>query len=107
MMKFTESANLANQSRRWTMSDTHHAGRNAPVEERQSCFSSRFNIALLIFLAIGAFYLITEHGAHLFGILPWLLLLACGLLHQWMHSGHSGRDAQSGSPPGERGAHRH
>ena len=39
-------------------------------------------------LAIGAFFLLTEHTAHLFGALPWLLLLACPLMHLFMHSGH-------------------
>lgn len=43
------------------------------------------------FLAIGAFYLITEHTAHLFGVLPYLLLLACPLGHLFMHGGHGGR----------------
>ena len=42
------------------------------------------------FLAIGAFYLITEHTAHLFGALPWLFLLACPLMHLFMHGGHGG-----------------
>ncbi len=31
--------------------------------------------------AIAAFYLITEHRAHLLGWLPFLLILACPLLH--------------------------
>ena len=51
---------------------------------------SRGNIALIGFLAIAGFYLITEHRAHVFGILPFLLLLACPLLHMFMHRGHGG-----------------
>ncbi|MBI3245477.1 MAG: DUF2933 domain-containing protein [Deltaproteobacteria bacterium] len=35
----------------------------------------RSNIALLVFLGIAGFYLLTEHTAHLFGVLPYLLLL--------------------------------
>lgn len=90
------------------MEDVRHTDHDAPEQKRKSFFSSRFNIALLIFLAIGAFYLITEHGVHLFGILPWLFLLACGLLHQWMHSGHGGHGPQGGSAAsGWRGRHRH
>lgn len=34
------------------------------------------------------FYLVTEHRVHLFGALPWLILLACPLLHIFMHGGH-------------------
>ena len=52
------------------------------------------------FLIIAAFFLATEHRAHLFGLLPYLLLLACPLLHmfghggQGGHGGHGGGDAQ-------------
>ena len=35
---------------------------------------------LLAFAAIAAFFLVTEHGAHAFGGLHYLLLLACLLL---------------------------
>ena len=51
---------------------------------------SRANIVLIAFLAIAGFYLITEHRAHFFGYLPFLLLLACPLLHMFMHRGHGG-----------------
>lgn len=40
------------------------------------------------FAAIALFYLLSEHRAHLFGILPYLLLVACPLLHRFMHHGH-------------------
>jgi DUF2933 family protein len=46
-------------------------------------------VVLWIFLAIAGFFLITEHAAHLFGILPYLLVLLCPLLHL-LHGGHSG-----------------
>ncbi len=46
-------------------------------------------MAFCVFLAIAAFFLVTEHSAHLFGILPYLLLLACPLMHLFMHHGHS------------------
>jgi hypothetical protein len=40
------------------------------------------------FLAIAAFFLLTEHTAHVLGALPWLLLAACPLMHLFMHHGH-------------------
>jgi hypothetical protein len=52
---------------------------------------SRANWVLIGFLAIAAFFLLMEHRAHLLGILPWLLLLACPLMHLFMHRGHGGR----------------
>lgn len=45
---------------------------------------------MIAFLAIGGFYLITEHTAHLFGFLPFAFLLACPLMHLFMHHGHGG-----------------
>ena len=60
---------------------------------------SRAGIALIVFLAIGAFFLLTEHTAHAFGYLPYALLLLCPLMHLFMHRGHGGAHA-----PGGRGA---
>lgn len=54
-------------------------------------------LVLFAFLAIGGFFLITEHAAHLFGILPYLLVLLCPLLHL-LHGGHGGH--------GSHGSHR-
>ena len=56
-------------------------------------FRSRTGLALVAFLAIGAFFLATEHTAHFFRALPFLLLLACPLLHLFMHGGHGGKSA--------------
>lgn len=39
-------------------------------------------------LAIVAFFLVTEHTAHVLGALPYLLLLACPVMHLLMHRGH-------------------
>ncbi len=58
---------------------------------------SRGNVVLIAFLAIGGFFLITEHTAHLFGVLPYLLVLLCPLLHL-LHGGHGGH--------GSHGSHR-
>lgn len=52
----------------------------------------RVNLVMLAFFAIAAFFLLTEHRAHLFGPLLFLLLLACLLLHFFMHRGHGGKD---------------
>jgi hypothetical protein len=44
------------------------------------------------FLLIAGYFLITEHRAHLYGWFSaygiWLLLLACPLMHLFMHGGH-------------------
>jgi len=54
-----------------------------------------YNWILIAFLAIAAFYLFTEHRAHLFGALPFLLLLACPLMHLFMHHGHGAHGGHS------------
>lgn len=66
-----------------------------------------FGIVLCGFLAIAAFFLITEHAAHFFGALPYLLLLACPLMHLFMHhgkghGGHGADDSATRSPATDR-----
>ncbi|MFX8164747.1 DUF2933 domain-containing protein, partial [Acinetobacter baumannii] len=47
------------------------------------------------------FFLFTEHRAHLFGWLPFLLLLACPLLHLFHgHGGHGGHAGHEDQPRG-------
>ena len=50
---------------------------------RPSFFASRANT--VGFLAIAGYFLVTEHWAHITPFLPWLLLLACPLMHFFMH----------------------
>ena len=77
-------------------------------------FASRANLVLLVFLAVGGFYLVSEHWAHLIGVGPLLLLLGlCIGMHFFMHGGHGGHAAASeeDDPPPARGRepgdHRH
>lgn len=45
-------------------------------------------IAFLTFFLVGGYYLVTEHRAHLFGFLPYAILLICPIMHLFMHKGH-------------------
>ena len=83
-------------------------------ENRPGFFASRANLVLLVFLAIGGFYLVSEHWAHLVGVGPLLLLLGlCIGMHFFMHGSHGGHGTGSDvdePPPGkgpESGGHRH
>ena len=58
--------------------------------EPQGFWSSRYAIGLLVLGAIATYFLLREHRAHFFGALPFLLLLACPLMHVFMHRGHGG-----------------
>jgi hypothetical protein len=56
---------------------------------------SRQGWVLLGFLAVAGYFLWTEHRAHVIAglsYLPYLLLLACPLMHIFMHGGHGGHD---------------
>lgn len=64
------------------MEHNKHSEHDAPPAPRG------YNWILIAFLAIAAFFLFSEHRAHLLGALPFLLLLACPLMHLFMHHGH-------------------
>jgi hypothetical protein len=59
-----------------------------PVRGTSVVRSQALTIGTCVLLAIAAFFLWTEHRAHLLGALPWLLLLACSHMHRFMHRGH-------------------
>ncbi len=63
-------------------------------------YQSRLTWVLLGFIAIGGFFLITEHTAHVFGLLPYALFLLCPLMMLFMHGGH-------GVHGGSHGQHQH
>lgn len=51
------------------------------------------------FAAVGAYYLVTEHRAHLIDYLPFVLLMACPLMHLFHgHGGHGRHQPSKGDP---------
>lgn len=70
-------------------SEHHHEPQNTKDENR-SLWATPAGLVFVALLGIGGFFLYTEHRAHLFGALPFLLILACPLLHIFMHGGHGG-----------------
>ena len=72
--------------------------------DNDGAMKSRTNIALIVFLVIAAVFLVTEHRAHLSGWIPYwpyLLLLACPLMHLFMHGGHGHGGHGSGEASNE------
>lgn len=59
--------------------------------EPASFWRSRYGVGLIVLGSVAGYFLWTEHRAHLAGALPFLLLLACPLMHLFMHHDH-GRD---------------
>jgi len=70
----------------------NHEHRHEPDSSKAT--HSRTKWVFIGFLVIAAYFLVTEHRAHLSGWLSsywiWLLLLACPVLHMFMHGGHGG-----------------
>ena len=61
---------------------------------------SRYGLGLVVFGAVAAYFLLSEHRAHFLGALPFMLLLACPLMHVFMHHGHGGHGSHPG--PGKK-----
>ena len=52
---------------------------------------SRSGLAFIGFAAVAAFFLWTEHRAHVLGVLPYLIFLLCPLMHLFHgHGNHGG-----------------
>ena len=55
------------------------------------------------FLLIGAYFVLTEHRAHFIEFLPFLLVLACPLMHLFhAHGNHSKRSEEGKDQHGTR-----
>lgn len=64
---------------------------NHPHPSQEKPLSFWRSLHAIGYLAIGAvagYYLLTEHLAHVLGVLPYLLVFACPLMHVFMHGGH-------------------
>jgi hypothetical protein len=55
---------------------------------RRVSLKTRVGLVLVGFLIIAGGLLFTEHRAHVLGLLVWLPVLACPLMHVLMHGGH-------------------
>ncbi|WP_426397243.1 DUF2933 domain-containing protein [Ralstonia sp. R-29] len=58
---------------------------------------TRSKLVLIGFLLVVAYFLWTEHQAHVIQFLPFLLLAACPLMHVFMHGSHG--HGHHGHPP--------
>lgn len=59
-----------------------------PSPHQESAWRRPLVIASWVAGAIGAYGLLTSHFEHFLGALPYVILLACPLMHVFMHQGH-------------------
>lgn len=79
---------------------------NHPVEDAGKPRSRKpLTVALLMVALIVVFYLLREHWGHVAGLWPYLLLLACPLMHLFHGHGGHGRHGTHGRPGSEHGSH--
>jgi len=82
---------------------------NRPVDDTGATPAPRsrrpVTVALLMAAVILAFYLLREHWGHVAGLWPYLLLLACPLMHLFHGHGSHGRHRASGRPGHDHDAH--
>lgn len=63
-----------------------HDGHERPGDALRTV--ARSKLVMIGFLLVIAYFLWTEHRAHVIQFLPFLLLAACPLMHIFMHGGH-------------------
>ncbi|NKK73701.1 DUF2933 domain-containing protein [Rhizobium sophorae] len=62
-----------------------------------SAWSTYSRTVFIAFAAVALALIAYEHRVHVLGILPWLLILACPLMHMFMHHGHGGHSGHDHS----------
>lgn len=55
---------------------------------RRAAGKGAIPVACAMLALVGLFFLLREHWGHVIGWWPYLLLLACPLLHVFMHGSH-------------------
>jgi hypothetical protein len=66
-------------------------------------WGSRYSIGLLVLGAVAGYFLLKEHLVHVAAALPYLFVLACPLMHVFMHRGHGHGHHHGSSGQGESG----
>lgn len=70
------------------MHEMHERHDQMHRDDRHNALPWPNKLVWMVFAIVAGFYLWTEHRDHLLSALPYLLLLACPLMHLFMHRGH-------------------
>lgn len=60
------------------------------TQRKQSFWVTPKGLAALGLIGAVTYFLLIEHRQHVWEFLPFLILLACPLMHLFMHGGHGG-----------------
>jgi Protein of unknown function (DUF2933) len=72
--------------------EQHPLQASQPHSPQRRFWTSKAFLVFIGFAAIAVALLWQEHRAHILGLIPYLLLLACPLMHVFMHRGHGKHD---------------
>ncbi len=79
----------------------HPTNHDTSTTESNPLKPRAWGIALTMVALVGAFYLLREHWNHVAGSWPYLLLLACPLMHLFHGHGGHGRHRGNAGRPGQ------
>jgi hypothetical protein len=91
---------LDHEDSTWRLSMTTH------IHSERTPFRIPWWLGLALLTGIALFFLWEEHQAHVLGALPWLLFLACPLIHVFMHRGHGHGSGDATDPAAGHSQHR-
>ncbi|GJM01340.1 MAG: hypothetical protein DHS20C07_30190 [Methyloligella sp.] len=66
-------------------------------KNKQPWWKTSFGMTVIFFFFVGGYFLAKEHSAHIGENWIWLILLACPLMHFFMHGSHGGHGSQKHS----------
>ena len=66
----------------------HAAHTTSGPQTTRAFWRSPFGVAATVLAVLASIYLYLAHQAHVYALLPYLVLAVCPLMHMFMHRGH-------------------
>lgn len=72
------------------------------MSARRAFWRSPLGWLCIALVAVAAGFAATGHAAHVLSVLAWLAILACPLMHVFLHRHHAGHPSDCAAPPAPR-----